>query len=67
MDEMNVAMTTVSPMNKAGFFSFGTSVDITSLVLKGKCMRNRALAIIGIAYPDFRDPLMREAEKTRLF
>ncbi|NLA41052.1 MAG: hypothetical protein GX874_06540 [Smithella sp.] len=30
-------------------------------------MRNRALAIIGIAHPDFRDPLMREAEKTRLF
>lgn len=35
--------------------------------LKGKCMRDRALAIIGIAHPDFRDPLMREAEKMRLF
>lgn len=35
--------------------------------LKGKCMRDRALAIISIAHPDFRDELMREAEKMRLF
>ncbi|HQM45072.1 MAG TPA: acetyl-CoA hydrolase/transferase C-terminal domain-containing protein [Smithellaceae bacterium] len=35
--------------------------------LKGKCMRDRALAIISIAHPDFRDRLMREAEKMRLF
>ncbi|MBP8666845.1 MAG: hypothetical protein KBH92_10120 [Syntrophaceae bacterium] len=35
--------------------------------LKGKCKRDRALAIIGIAHPDFRDPPMREAEKMRLF
>lgn len=35
--------------------------------LKGRCMRDRALAIISIAHPDFRDNLMREAEKMRLF
>ena len=30
--------------------------------LKGKSIRERALAIIGIAHPDFRDDLLRQAE-----
>ena len=34
--------------------------------LKGKCTRDRALAIIGLAHPRFRDDLLKEAEKMYL-
>ncbi|MEW5735365.1 MAG: acetyl-CoA hydrolase/transferase C-terminal domain-containing protein [Thermodesulfobacteriota bacterium] len=34
--------------------------------LKGKCTRDRALAIIAIAHPRFRDELLKEAENMRL-
>jgi itaconate CoA-transferase len=34
--------------------------------LKGECTRDRALAIIGLAHPRFRDELLKEAEKRYL-
>jgi itaconate CoA-transferase len=34
--------------------------------LKGKSTRERALGLIGIAHPGFRDELIREAEKVTL-
>jgi itaconate CoA-transferase len=34
--------------------------------LKGKCTRERALDIISIAHPRFRDDLLKEAEKMYL-
>ena len=34
--------------------------------LKGKSLKERALAIIGLAHPKFRDDLVKEAEKLRL-
>jgi itaconate CoA-transferase len=34
--------------------------------LKGKCTRDRALAIIDLAHPRFRDDLLKEAEKMYL-
>lgn len=34
--------------------------------LKGQNTRDRALAIIGLAHPDFRDDLLREADNMRL-
>jgi itaconate CoA-transferase len=34
--------------------------------LKGKSSRERALAIISIAHPDFRESLMREADEMRI-
>jgi itaconate CoA-transferase len=34
--------------------------------LKHRSVGERATAIISIAHPDFRDPLMREAERMRL-
>lgn len=36
------------------------------VMLKGKSTRERAEQLIGIAHPDFRDELIREAEKMRL-
>ncbi|NCC51647.1 MAG: acetyl-CoA hydrolase/transferase family protein [Spartobacteria bacterium] len=35
--------------------------------LKGKSTRERALAIAGLAHPDFRDDLIRQAEEMGLF
>jgi acyl-CoA hydrolase len=53
----------------AQFSATGGQLDFVrgAVNLKGKCMRDRAPAIISIAHPDFRDELMREAEKMRLF
>ncbi|MGH7788327.1 MAG: acetyl-CoA hydrolase/transferase family protein [Candidatus Binatia bacterium] len=34
--------------------------------LKGKSVAERATALIGIAHPDFREPLMREARELKL-
>jgi itaconate CoA-transferase len=34
--------------------------------LKGKSTKDRALSIISIAHPDFREELMREADNLRL-
>jgi itaconate CoA-transferase len=34
--------------------------------LKGKSTRERALDIISLAHPNFRDDLLKEAEKMRL-
>ena len=39
MDAFDATVTTVSPMDKAGYFSFGTSVDITSSVWKRSKLR----------------------------
>jgi len=36
-----------------------TEYGITNL--KGKCVAERAQALIGLAHPDFREDLMREA------
>jgi acyl-CoA hydrolase len=34
--------------------------------LKGKSVAERAKALIGLAHPDFREPLMREARELQL-
>jgi acyl-CoA hydrolase len=34
--------------------------------LKGKCVAERARALISIAHPDFRESLEREAFETRM-
>jgi acyl-CoA hydrolase len=34
--------------------------------LKGKCVAERAKAIIGLAHPDFRETLERQAYENRL-
>ena len=35
--------------------------------LKGASLRHRAAALISIAHPDFRDELIREAEKQHIW
>jgi acyl-CoA hydrolase len=34
--------------------------------LKGKSVADRALALVGIAHPDFREDLMRAARENRM-
>ncbi len=34
--------------------------------LRGKCLRERALALIAIAHPDFRDELRQFAQKMNI-
>ena len=41
-----------------------TEYGITNL--KGKCIADRAQALIGLAHPDFRESLEREAYENRL-
>lgn len=53
---IDTAITTVSPMDQAGYFTFGVAN------LKGKSIRDRALAIIELAHPNFREGLLRAAE-----
>ena len=59
-------------------FSCGTAVTVPrmdthylateygAVNLKGKSTRDRALGIIGLAHPDFRERLLRAAEDTYL-
>jgi itaconate CoA-transferase len=51
-----------TPRNDAHYIA--TEYGIVNL--KGKSTRARALALISIAHPKFRDELMREAENMSL-
>lgn len=69
----NCEVSRVVPMLPAGAGITTPRADVHYLAtehgiinLKGKATRERALAIIGIAHPKFRDDLIREAENMRL-
>ncbi len=65
----NGAISRIVPRFASGTVVTTPRMDVHYLVteygavnLKGKSIRERALAIIGIAHPDFRDDLLRQAE-----
>lgn len=55
--ELDLVVTTVSPMD-----SHYLATEYGVVNLKGKSTRERALAIIGLAHPKFREGLLKEAE-----
>lgn len=55
---IDVALLPLSPPDKNGFCTLGTSVDVANLY--GKTLGERAQALISIAHPSKRDELLRE-------